>query len=104
MNKVTDDNFNSEALQAGALVMLDFGATWCGPCKALEPILAEISEEYGDRIFIGKADIEEAPKIAERFSIMSVPTVIFLKAGEEVGRFVGAERKDKIVKKIEGYL
>ncbi len=104
MISVTDENFEAEVLNSETPVLVDFGATWCGPCKTLEPVLAEISEEFGDKILIGKADIEEAPKVAERFSIMSVPTVIFLKGGEEVGRFVGAERKDKIIQKIQGYL
>jgi thioredoxin 1 len=99
--KITDENFDRDVLTAEKLVLVDFGATWCGPCKALDPVMDEIAQEYGEKIFVAKCDIEEAPQIAQKYGVLSVPTVIFLKGGKEVGRFVGAERKDKIVRQIE---
>ena len=104
LTKVTDGNFEQEILPSAKLVLLDFGATWCGPCKALEPVLAEIAREYADRVLVAKADIEDAPETARRYGVLSVPTVVFLKDGNEVGRFVGAERKDKITRQIEEML
>lgn len=101
VTKVTDDSFERDVLTAENLVLVDFGATWCGPCKALDPVLEELAQEYSGRILVAKCDIEEAPQTAQRFGILSVPTVIFLEGGKEVGRFVGAERKEKIARQIE---
>ena len=75
---ITEQNFD-EVLQNNAVVMVDFGATWCGPCKALAPVVEEIANEYEGRAAVCKADVEECSSIAARFRIRNVPTVLFFK-------------------------
>jgi thioredoxin 1 len=98
---VTDETFDAEVSACRELVLVDFGASWCSPCRALDPVLEEIAADYQNRIRIFKADVEQAPRTARQFHVMTVPTVIFLKDGKELDRFVGAERKDKIIARIE---
>jgi thioredoxin 1 len=104
MIHIDDSNFASEAEHSASLTLIDFGATWCQPCKKLEPIMEELSKEYEGRALIGHCDVAQAPKLAQRFGVMSVPTVIFLKKGELVDRFVGLQARDKIVQMIDKYL
>ena len=78
-----------EALNSKELMMVDFWATWCGPCKMLGPVIEQLAEEYED-ITIGKVDVDECPALAQRYGIMSVPTVLFFKNGEEIERKIGA--------------
>jgi thioredoxin 1 len=101
VTRVTDESFEKDILTMDKLVLVDFGATWCGPCKALEPVLAELANEYAGKVVIARCDIEEAPQTAQKFGVFSVPTVVFLKDGKEIHRFVGAERKDKIARQID---
>ena len=100
MQHVTDGNYAELVESSDVPVVLDFGATWCGPCKKLEPILEEVSGGYDGRIRFLKVDVGEAPGTAQRFGVMAVPTVIFLKGGQPVHRFSGVESKDKIVKML----
>lgn len=80
-----------EALNSGRLVMADFGAVWCGHCQTLGPVVEQLAEEYGDQgVTIGKVDIDQCPELAQRYGIMGVPTVLFLKNGQELDRKVGA--------------
>ena len=102
--RVTDANLDQELSQRRDLTLLDFGASWCNPCKALDPVLEDIASEYGGRVGLLKAYVEETPEGARRFGVVSVPTVILLRGGREVDRFVGPERKDKIVARIEEHL
>ncbi|RMH69119.1 MAG: thioredoxin [Gemmatimonadetes bacterium] len=104
MAKLNTDNFEAIIINAGKPAVLDFGAGWCAPCKKIEPILEELSEEYGDQAVFGKVDIDNYPDIAAQFNVMSVPTVIFLKNGEEQDRIIGLEKKPKIVKRLEAIL
>lgn len=101
---VNDGNWDEVIENGGKPALLDFGATWCGPCKALEPTIAVLAKEYGDRVAVSKLDIDEAPKTAQRFGIMAVPTVILYKGGKEVHRFSGVQTKDKIANLIETHL
>ena len=71
------------------LAMIDFWAVWCGPCKMLSPAVEDIAERYGDKVLVGKVNVDEEPDLARRFGIMSIPTVVFLKNGKEVERKVG---------------
>ena len=95
---VTDQNFQSEVARPGSLVLLDFTATWCGPCKALAPILESVAQEYVGKVQVAKLDIDDSPETPLRFNIRGVPTVILFKDGKEVGRSVGLAPKASIVK------
>ena len=89
---VTNDNAK-EFMATELPIVLDFGAAWCGPCKQLAPIIDELSEEYAGRIAVGKCDIEEADDLTMEYGIRNVPTVIFIKDGKIVDRFVGSKSK-----------
>ena len=94
--KVNDSNFESEVLKASEPVLLDFSATWCGPCKQLAPIVEEIAREYSGRVKVGAVDVEESPDTAVRFKVMSVPTLVLIKDGEVRDQIVGLVPKTRI--------
>lgn len=100
---INDSNFD-EVLAQNALVVVDFSATWCGPCRMLAPIVDELADEYAERIFVAKADVEEAVESAERFGIRSVPTILFFKNGEKVDQTIGAMPRAKLVERFEALL
>ncbi|MDD6640987.1 MAG: thioredoxin [Bacteroidales bacterium] len=100
---INDSNFD-EVLAQNALVVVDFSATWCGPCRMLAPIVDELANEYAGRIFVAKADVEEAVESAERFGIRSVPTILFFKNGEKVDQTIGAMPRAKLVERFEALL
>jgi thioredoxin 1 len=104
MEHVTDVNYATLVEQSDVPVVLDFGATWCGPCKKLEPILEEMSGGYAGKLRFYKVDVGEAPGTAQKFGVMGVPTVVFLKDGKPVHRFSGVESKDKITKMLVQHL
>ncbi|MBD3236955.1 MAG: thioredoxin fold domain-containing protein [Candidatus Eisenbacteria bacterium] len=104
MIEIDDKNFEAQLLESEKLALLDFGGQWCQPCKKLEPILEELSNEYADQIVVGHCDVAKGPETAKRFGVMGVPTVVFLKGGQEIDRFVGLMPRDKIVAKIQGHL
>lgn len=105
MHKITDSNYDELVAGSQTPVVLDFGATWCGPCKKLEPIIEELASEHDGRVLVGKVDISEAPGVAQKFGIMSVPTVVFLKqGGEPVHQFSGLESKAKITQLMSQHL
>ena len=82
--KITDANFEAEVLKSELPVMVDFGATWCGPCKMIAPYMDQLSEEYEGKAKVCKADIDECSGLAAKYRIMNVPTVLFFKNGEVV--------------------
>jgi thioredoxin 1 len=94
--KVNDSNFESEVLKASEPVLLDFSATWCGPCKQLAPIVEEIAKEYSGRVKVGAVDVEESPDTAVRFRVLSVPTLILIKDGQVRDQIVGLVPKTRI--------
>ena len=98
-------NENAKEFMATELpIVLDFGAAWCGPCKQLAPIIDELSEEYAGRIAVGKCDIEEADDLTMEYGIRNVPTVIFIKDGKIVDRFVGSKSKGEVKAKFDALL
>ena len=101
--EITSQNF-ADLTSQGKPVVLDFWATWCGPCKRLGPIIGEIAAEYEGKAIVGKCDIEENEDLTDRFGIMNVPTVVFLKDGKEVDRVVGLAMKNVYEEKINALL
>lgn len=101
--KITTENF--ESLRSGGQpFMVDFWATWCGPCRMIAPIVAELADEYNGKITVGKCDVEENDEIAAEFGIRNIPTLLFFKDGQVVDKLVGAVSKDKINEKMQALL
>lgn len=94
--KITDDNYNDILTQPDRLVVIDFWATWCGPCQRLSPIVEALAEEYDGRAIIGKYNVENNEELLERFGIRNVPTVLFIKNEEVLERVAGVVNKDKL--------
>ncbi len=93
---ITNENFEQEVLHADRPVLLDFWATWCGPCRMVSPIVDEIAEE-NDAIKVGKVNVDEQPELARRFGIMSIPTLIVMRDGQVANQAVGARPKEAIL-------
>jgi len=91
---LTDDNFETEVKKATLPVLVDFWAPWCGPCKAVGPILEELAAEYDGRLVIAKLNVDENQALPARFEVRSIPNLVLLKGGVEAGRIVGARTKD----------
>ena len=104
MAKVATNTNFEELLQDGKLVIVDFWATWCGPCRMLSPLLDEVEAEMADKIEVVKVNVDDADEIAMRFRIMSIPTLLFFKNGAMVDRSVGAMPKSALVDKINANL
>lgn len=97
----TDANFQSEAMDSDQPVLVDFWAEWCGPCRMLTPVIDELAEDYAGRAKIGKVDVDANREVAAKFSIMSIPTIIVLKNGEVVKKFVGVSSKADLAAAID---
>lgn len=100
---ITTKNFD-EVVNTNKAVLIDFFATWCGPCKMLTPILEQIASEDRVGIPIGKLDIDQCLEIAQDFGVMSVPTMVLFKDGQEVGRIIGLRNKEQLVREIKDAL
>jgi len=101
---LTDNSFDEEIMNSETPVLVDFWAEWCGPCKLVAPILDEIAEEKSGSMRLAKLNIDDNIRTAQRFGVMSIPTMILFKNGEEVRRIVGAMPKSKLTAEIEEYL
>ena len=99
----TNTNF-SELLQDGKLVIVDFWATWCGPCRMLSPLLDEVEEEMGDKVTVVKVNVDDADEVAMQYRIMNIPTLLFFKNGQIVDKTVGAMPKNALVERINANL
>ena len=99
----TNTNFD-DLLQDGKLVIVDFWATWCGPCRMLSPLLDEVEEEMADKVTVVKVNVDDADEIAMKFRIMNIPTLLFFKGGQLVDKSVGAMPKNVLVDKINANL
>lgn len=96
-----DRNFDEEVLKSDLPVLVDFTATWCGPCKALAPIVEKLADENEGKIKVGKVDIDEAKEIAQKFGIRSVPTLMVFRGGQKTQQHIGLTTKDKLAKLLE---
>lgn len=94
--KLTDQNFEQEVLHADMPVLVDFWASWCGPCRMLAPVIAEIAEEYAGKVKVGKVNVDEQPNLANRYGIASIPTVMLFKNGEVVNTSLGYRPKNDL--------
>ena len=103
--EVTITNENFETLKNGQNpLVVDFWATWCGPCRMVAPVISELAEKYDGRIVVGKCDVEESEELAAQFGIRNIPTILFIKNGEVVDKIVGAAGKAKFEEKFEALL
>ena len=101
---LTDSNFRHEVEEQDKLVMVDFGASWCPPCRALAPIVDELAAEYQGRVVIGTLDTDANQQTAARFGVRGLPTLLFFRKGEVVDAVVGAQPKAKLAAKLEELL
>lgn len=97
----TDANFKKEVLESDLPVLVDFWATWCGPCKMIAPFIDELAKEYAGKMKIGKVDVDNNSKVATQYAVMSIPTLIFFKKGKVMQQLVGAASKLELKHKIE---
>ncbi|MBO4229034.1 MAG: thioredoxin [Clostridia bacterium] len=93
---ITQDNYQEEVLECGQPVLLDFWASWCGPCRMLAPVIAELAEEYAGRIKVGKVNVDEEPELADAFRVSSIPLVVLIQNGSVVAQSVGYRPKEQI--------
>jgi thioredoxin 1 len=100
----TDSNFQTEVLSSDKLTVVDFWAEWCGPCRAIGPVIEELSKEYQGKVNVGKVNVDENPQVSMNYGITSIPAILFIKNGQVVDKLVGAQPKGNFVKKIEAHL
>ncbi len=102
--EINDGNFEEEVLNSDLLCVVDFWAPWCGPCKMLEPLISELTEEYKEKVKFVKLNVDENPVTAARYKIMSIPTLLFFKDKKIVDRIIGVYPKQEIAKRLDNFL
>jgi len=102
--ELTDANFQKEVLESEKPVLVDFWAVWCGPCKAIAPIVEDIAKEYDGKLKVGKMDVDTNPDISMRFGIRSIPTLLVFKGGKVVDQVIGALPKQKLVEHVTPHI
>jgi thioredoxin 1 len=99
--ELTDSNFKTSVLDSEKLSVVDFWAEWCGPCRAIGPMIEELARDYEGKVNIGKVNVDHNPEISQTYGITSIPAILFFKGGQVVDKLVGAQPKANFVKKIE---
>jgi thioredoxin 1 len=97
----TDANFKTDVLDSDKLSVIDFWAEWCGPCRAIGPVIEELATEYTGKVNIGKVNVDHNPQVSMNYGITSIPAILFVKNGEVIDKLVGAQPKSNFIKKIE---
>jgi thioredoxin 1 len=100
----TDSNFDTEVIKSDKLSVVDFWAEWCGPCRAIGPVIEELSKEFDGKVKVGKVNVDENPQVSMNFGITSIPAILFIKNGKVIDKLVGAQPKSNFVKKIEQHM
>ena len=100
VTELNKDNFEKEVMEAEVPVLIDFWATWCGPCRMMSPVIDKIAEEMGDKVKVCKVNVDENHELAEKYEIMTIPAFIVIKNGAEAGRTIGVQPKEDILKLI----
>ncbi len=98
--EITKNNFTDEVMNSDIPVLLDFWATWCGPCRMISPIVKGLAEEYSGKLKVGKVNVDEEAELASAFGITSIPTIVLIKNGKTVNSSIGFMTKDQLVKMI----
>lgn len=104
MVNLTDQNFESEVIKSDKPVLVDFWAEWCAPCRMVAPVVAQINEDYGGDIKVGKLDVDSSPVISAQLGVMSIPTLILFRDGKPVQRMVGFQPRPSLKSKIDAAL
>jgi thioredoxin 1 len=102
--ELTDANFQSNVLDSDKLSLIDFWAEWCGPCRAIGPVVEELSKEYNGKVNIGKVNVDQNPTLSMNYGITSIPAILFIKGGKVVDKQIGAVPKSVLDKKIKAHL
>lgn len=100
VTELNKDNFEKEVMEANVPVLIDFWASWCGPCRMMSPLIDQIAEEMGDKLKVCKVNVDENHELAEEYEIMTIPAFIVIKNGAESGRTIGVQPKEDILKLI----
>lgn len=100
VTELNKDNFEKEVMEANVPVLIDFWASWCGPCRMMSPVIEKIAEEMGDKLKVCKVNVDENHELAEEYEIMTIPAFIVIKNGAESGRTIGVQPKEDILKLI----
>ena len=102
--QLTDSNFKETVLDSGQVAIVDFWAEWCGPCKAIGPMIEEISTEFAGKAVVGKVDVDSNPETAMKYGIRNIPTILFIKNGQVVDKQVGAVPKASLIAMLQKHL
>ena len=104
MLEITKENFEKEVLNSGKLVLVDFWASWCVPCKVIAPVVEGLAKELAGKVTVAKSNVDENPDLATEMSVLNIPTLILFKGGKEAARIIGINSKEAIRAKIETFL
>jgi thioredoxin 1 len=101
---ITDQNFESEVLKSDKPVLVDFWAVWCGPCIVQGPIVEDVAQSLGDKVKVGKFNVDENPAMTQQFQVMSIPTIMIFKGGNVVKQYIGVQSKDTLLGELNKHL